>query len=67
MLTPVLKKNDKLAQILIITVSFVVFAAVVVLSKFKLDLNLGFNVHIFALINGILNFIVSVWLQHYLL
>ena len=62
MLTPVLKKNDKLAQILIITVSFVVFAAVVVLSKFKLDLNLGFNVHIFALINGILNFIVSVLL-----
>jgi len=62
MLTPVLQKNDKQARILILVVSFVVFAAVVILSKFKLDVNLGFNVHIFALVNAILNFTVSVLL-----
>jgi putative membrane protein len=62
MLTPVLKKNDKQAQLLIITVSFVVFAAVVLLSRYKLELNLGFNVHIFALFNAVINFMVSVLL-----
>jgi putative membrane protein len=59
MLAPLLKKNDKTARALIFTVSFVVFAAVVVLSKYKLDLNLGFNVHIFALVNAIINTLVS--------
>jgi len=62
MLTPALKKNDKTARILILTVSFVVFAAVVILSKYKLQLNLGFNVHIFALINAVINSTVSVLL-----
>ena len=62
MLTPVLKKNDKQARFLILTVSFVVFAAVVILSNFKLELNLPFNVHIFALFNAVINFTVSVLL-----
>lgn len=62
MLQPVLKKNDKLARLLIITVSFVVFAAVVTLSKFKLQLDLGFNVHVFALYNAIVNSTVSLLL-----
>jgi putative membrane protein len=57
-----IKKNDKLAKQLILTVSFVVFAAVVVLSKVKLEIDLGFNPHIFALINAIINSIVSVLL-----
>ena len=47
---------------MILAVSFVVFAAVVVLSNFKLHLNLGFNVHVFALANAIINFTVSVLL-----
>lgn len=62
MITPALKKNDKQARLLILTVSFVVFAAVALLSKFKLEVNLGFDVHVFALINAVINSIVSVLL-----
>jgi putative membrane protein len=62
MLSPSIEKNDKKARLLILTVSFVVFAAVVILSKFKLEINLGFNPHIFALANAIINSIVSVLL-----
>jgi len=57
-----ISKNDKKAKLLIYTVSVVVFAAVVVLSKFKLNIDLGFDVHVFALINAILNSMVSVLL-----
>ncbi|MBL7713746.1 MAG: DUF420 domain-containing protein [Chitinophagaceae bacterium] len=57
-----IQKNDKKARLLILTVSFVVFAAVVVLSKVKLEVDLGFDSHVFALINAIINSIVSVLL-----
>ena len=59
MLKPLLKKNDKQARILILTVSFVVFAAVATLSRVKLDVDLGFDVHIFAGINAVINSMVS--------
>lgn len=59
MLQPILKKNDKQARLLILTVSFVVFAAVAILSKVKLDVYLGFDVHIFAAINAVINSMVS--------
>jgi putative membrane protein len=62
MITPALKKNDKQARLLIITVSLVVFAAVVFLSRFTLEVDLGFNVHVFALINAVINSAVSVLL-----
>lgn len=62
MLSPSLKKNDKQARLLILTVSFVVFAAVVVLSRVKLEAALGFDVHVFALINAVINSIVSILL-----
>jgi len=62
MLQPTLAKNDKKAKLLIYTISFVVFAAVVFLSRFKLELNLGFDVHIFAKVNAIINSIVAVLL-----
>jgi len=62
MLTPALKKNDKQARLLILTFSFVVFAAVLLLSRFKLEVDLGFDVHIFALINAVINSIVSLLL-----
>jgi putative membrane protein len=62
MLAPVFKKNDKQARLLILTVSFVVFAAVVFLSKFTLQVDLGFNVHVFALVNAVINSMVSVLL-----
>lgn len=64
MLAPALKKNDKNATLLIITVSFVVFGAVVFLTNFKPfdKLNIGFNVHILALFNAIINGTVSILL-----
>jgi putative membrane protein len=62
MLTPVFKKNDKQARLLIFTVSFVVFAAVAVLSRVKLEVDLGFDIHVFALINAVINSAVSLLL-----
>ena len=59
---PIWKKNDKLAKILIWTASIIVFSAVTALSKVKLDLNLGFDVHIFATANAIINGTVSILL-----
>lgn len=62
LLPPSIKKNDKLAKLLIYLVSFVVFAAVVFLSRYKLDVDLGFDIHIFAQINAIINSMVAVLL-----
>jgi putative membrane protein len=62
MLSPVLSRNDKTARLLILTVSFVVFAAVVILSRVKLEVDLGFDVHVFALINAVINSAVSILL-----
>lgn len=62
MLQPLLKKNDKKARLLIYTLSIVVFAAVVFLSKYKLTVDLGFDVHVFAKANAIINSMVAVLL-----
>lgn len=62
MLTAMIRKNDKLARMLIGVVSFVVFAAVVFLSRVHLKVDLGFDVHVFARINAFLNSIVAVLL-----
>lgn len=62
MLQPSIIKNDKKAKYFIYTVSFVVFAAVVFLSKFKLDVDLGFDVHVFARANAIINSLVAILL-----
>lgn len=62
MLAAMIKKNDKQAKIFIGTVSFVVFAAVVLLSRVKVEVDLGFDVHVFAKINAVLNSMVSVLL-----
>jgi putative membrane protein len=56
---PVITKNDKQARLLILVFSFVVFTAVVLLSRIKLDVNLGFDVHNFALLNAIINSLVT--------
>ena len=61
-LTPMFKKNDKQARILILTVSFVVFSVVALLAKIKVDVDLGFDVHILAKCNAIINSCVSVLL-----
>ena len=55
MLKPSIAKNDRLANLLIGIFSLVVFIVVVVLGKFKLDVALGFDVHIFATINAFVN------------
>lgn len=67
MLLPVWKKNDQKASWLIISFSVIVFAAVVLLSRVKLDVDLGFNVHFFATLNAGINsavaalLIVALW------
>ncbi len=62
MLQPSLVKNDGKAKMLIWIVSIVVFVAVAFLSKYKLDIKLGFNPHIFATTNAIINSIVAILL-----
>lgn len=62
MLPPSIKKDDKKARLFIYTISVVVFAAVALLSRFKLHINPGFDVHLFALANAIINSLVTVLL-----
>lgn len=63
MLSPSLKKNDKLANWLIIVFSIVVFVIVAGLGATKpLEADLGFDVHLFATANAVINSIVSILL-----
>ncbi|MBL0055432.1 MAG: DUF420 domain-containing protein [Chitinophagaceae bacterium] len=62
MLPASFQPNDKKARTVIYTVSIVVFAAVVFLSKYKLNVNLGFDVHVFALANAGINSMVAILL-----
>jgi putative membrane protein len=59
---PSITKNDKKAWWLIGIFSFVVFAVVTALSRIKLDVDLGFDVHIFARINAAINTLVALLL-----
>ena len=61
-LQPAIKKNDGLAYTLIFIISAVVFTAVVILSKVELDIKLGFDKHIFARINALINTFVAILL-----
>ena len=63
MLPATFKKNDKKAKLLIYTVSVVVFAVVALLSKYKLNVDLGFNPHVFALANAVINASVCILLM----
>jgi len=62
MLTPTFKKNDQKAKLFIYAVSIIVFAAVVILSKVKLQLDLPFNPHVFATVSAGINSLVAVLL-----
>lgn len=62
MLQPALQKNDRKARVFIFIVSIIVFAAVVILSRVKLELNLPFNVHVFATANALINSLVTICL-----
>jgi putative membrane protein len=56
------KKNDKKARLLIFLFSAIVFIAITVLSRVKLNVNLGFDVHLFAKANAIINSCVAILL-----
>lgn len=60
MLAPVIKKNDKQANVLIGIFSVIVFVAVTFLSKFTLQVELPFDKHLFAFINSLLNTAVAI-------
>ena len=62
MLQAVWKKNDRKARILILLFSGIVFAAIMLLSRVQWKPNLGFDVHLFALANAIINSTVAVLL-----
>ena len=60
---PSLTKNDKKANIVIWSISLVVFVAVVVLHELKIEVDLGFDVHLFAQLNALINGTVAVLLM----
>jgi putative membrane protein len=64
MLTPSLNKNDAKAKWLIGIFSVIVFLTVTILGKYNLagKVSLPFNVHIFALINAVINSLVTIFL-----
>ena len=62
MLKAAWKKNDTKARGLIIAVSIIVFSAIVILGRVKMDVDLGFDEHLFAKINATINSTVSVLL-----
>ena len=62
MLEPSLPKNDKQARWLIGIFSVVVFTAVVILGRVKLDIGVSFDVHVFAKINAFINASIAVLL-----
>jgi len=62
MLAASITKNDKKAYWLIGIFSVVVFIAVSVLTKIKLEVDLGFDVHLFALFNAIINATIAILL-----
>jgi putative membrane protein len=62
MLQPSLTKNDSKAKLFIWIISVVVFVAVAFLSKFKLVIDLGFNPHLFATTNAVINSLVALLL-----
>jgi putative membrane protein len=62
LLVPLMKKNDRAAKQLIFVVSAVVFFAVVLLKNIKIEFDPGFDVHVFATINAVINSAVSITL-----
>lgn len=58
-MTWTLTKNDKRARIWILLVSAIIFIAIVILGRVKLNVDLGFNEHLFAKFNAVINTLVS--------
>ncbi|MEO5684121.1 MAG: DUF420 domain-containing protein [Chitinophagaceae bacterium] len=62
LLNPVLQKNDRKAKTLIWLFSAVIFLAIATMGAIHLKVDLGFNVHIFATINAVINTLVTILL-----
>ena len=62
LLAPSIQKNDKKAGTLIWIFSFVIFSAIAAMGAVHLKVDLGFDVHIFARINAIINTLVTLLL-----
>jgi putative membrane protein len=62
MLPAAWQKNDKKAKTLIFTFSIIIFTAVILLGRVTLDVDLGFDVHLFALANAVINSMVAILL-----
>ena len=62
MLQAVWKKNDRKAWGLILAFSVIVFSAIVLLGRVKLTIHPGFDAHIFAKINAVINSSVAILL-----
>ncbi|MDE3213492.1 MAG: DUF420 domain-containing protein [Bacteroidota bacterium] len=56
---PLLSRNDRKASRLIWAVSLIVFAAVALLTRVKLNVSLGFDPHDFATFNAVVNTFVA--------
>ena len=57
-----ISKNDKKARVIIFSFSLIIFILISALGKYKLNVNLGFDEHIFAKANAVINSIVAVLL-----
>lgn len=57
-----MKKKDGQAKWVIGIFSFVVFSVIVILGRIKLNIHVGFDVHIFAKINAVVNTIIAILL-----
>lgn len=62
MLPASLQKNDSKARILIAVFSVVVFVAVVALSRIRIQADLGFDIHLFAKANAVINSVIALLL-----
>ena len=56
------KRNDRKARILIFSFSIIVFATVMALSRIQLNVDPGFDIHVFAKANAIINSLVAILL-----
>ena len=61
-LPPSIRKNDPRASWIIGIFSFVIFSTIVALGKIKINVDLGFDTHLFARANAVINSMVSVLL-----
>ena len=60
LLPATITKNDKQAKWIIGIFSLIVIALIAILSRFKLNVDLGFNVHIFATANAFINSTIAI-------